>query len=226
MLQAVIFDFDGVISDTEPLHLKAFNEVLAQFDIEIAPHDYYTQYLGFTDFDCFKALSERYQLGFDSSAIEKLIDQKSVIFEALIRSESSLIEGVAEFLEMLKQHHLPIAICSGALRSDIEAALAGTGLLDCFDVIVTADDVENGKPDPEGFLLTLEKLNARTHKDIGPGQCVVIEDSHWGLQAAQKAEMHAVAVTNSYRPEQLKAAEKVVARLDTLTFGQLNELCS
>lgn len=225
MLKAMIFDFDGVINDSEPLHLQVFNEVLAQFGIEITENLYYKEYLGFTDFDCFKALAEKHRLGLDAAGIEKLIDQKSRIFEDLIKTGDSIIEGVPEFLRMLSENNVPVAICSGALRADIETALAGTDLSDFFEVIVTADDVEKGKPDPEGFLLALKELNKKQQDQIRPDECVVIEDSHWGLEAAQKAGMHTIAVTNSYKAEQLKTAEKIVARLDALLLSDLNDLC-
>ena len=226
MLRAVIFDFDGVISDSEPLHLRAFNEILAQAGIEITEQAYYEEYLGFTDLDCLKAIADKYRLGLDTAGIEKLIDRKSRVFEELIKTEDSIIEGVPEFLRMLKENNVRIAICSGALRGDIEVVFSGTDLSSFFDVIVTADDVEKGKPDPEGFLLALQRLNEAEQDKIAPGECVVIEDSHWGLEAATKAGMHTVAVASSYKAEELTMADKVIANLTALSMRQLNDLCA
>jgi len=99
-------------------------------------------------------------------------------------------------------------------------------LRNLFDAIVSAEEVTRGKPDPEGFLLALQGLNESTVAPITPGQCVVIEDSHWGLQAAHAAQMHTIAVTNTYDAEQLTVAQLVVERLSDLTLDDLSRLCS
>ena len=233
MLRAVILDFDGVITDSEILHLRAFNQVLARYGVEIATKDYYKEYLGFTDFDCFKALADKGLLKPWPQRIEDLIEQKNQVFDKLARTEGKIIEGVHDFLRMLKQNNIPMAICSGALRAEIELILEEARLRPLFQVIVSADQVKKGKPHPEGFLLTLQKLNqtvipaqAGIQNPILPNQCVVIEDSHWGLKAAKTAGMHTVAVTNSYDADQLAMAERIVARLNELSMKDLQELCA
>ena len=225
MLRAVIFDFDGVITDSEILHLRAFNRVLAQHGIEITKKDYYKEYLGLTDVDCFKLVADRNQIDLDDGGIENLVKQKNRIFEELAETEGQIVEGVREFLQMLKGNNIPMAICSGAVRAEIELILQQARLRSFFAVIVSAEQVKKGKPHPEGFLLTLQKLNSRGSDPILPDQCVVIEDSHWGLKAAMAAGMHTVAVTNSYDAEQLAMAEKIVTRLDELSIGDLQQLC-
>jgi beta-phosphoglucomutase-like phosphatase (HAD superfamily) len=90
---------------------------------------------------------------------------------------------------------------------------------------VSAEQVKKGKPHPDGFLVTLKKLNNIVTQPILPGQCIVIEDSHWGLEAAKKAGMHTIAVTNSYDADQLSMAEKIVTRLDELNMADLLQLC-
>ena len=94
-----------------------------------------------------------------------------------------------------------------------------------FEVIVATDQVKKGKPHPEGFLLTLQRLNENRENPIMGNQCTVIEDSHWGLEAAKAAGMHTIAVTNSYDAEQLGMAEKIVDRLSELTIDDLQQLC-
>ncbi len=224
MLQAVIFDFDGVITDSEILHLRAFNNVLAQFGIEIDKKDYYTTYLGYTDSDCFKQLIENGLLKIDRQKIPELIEQKNKVFEKLARTEGRTIEGVHEFLNMLAQNNIPMAICSGALLTEIELLLEEAKLRHFFTTIVSAEHVGKGKPHPEGFLLTLKKLNDGRDMPISAEQCVVIEDSLWGLQAAKAAGMHSVAVTNSYDADQLQLAEKIVDKLSDLNIEDLQEL--
>ena len=226
MLGAVIFDFDGVITDSEILHLRSFNQVLAQFGIEITTRNYYKDYLGLTDSECFELLADRGRLGLDEDGIEHLIKQKNQIFEKLAKTEGSIIEGVRDFLEMLSQNNIPMAICSGALLAEIELILEEAQLRSYFEVIVSAEQIKKGKPNPEGLLLTLAKLNHDRRVPIAAGQCIVIEDSHWGLEAAEAAGMHTVAVTNSYDAEQLQPAEKIVTQLRELSIGDLQELCA
>jgi len=226
MLKAVIFDFDGVITDSEILHLRAFNKVLAQFNIEIPTKDYYREYLGLTDADCFKLVAKRHRLPLHCKEIGGLMKQKAQLFEQLAKTEGRIIEGVSEFLRMLHRNNIPMAICSGALLPEIEIVLEEARLRELFAVIVSAEQVKKGKPDPQGFLLTLQKLNHNRQKPIAAKECIVIEDSHWGLEAARAAGMHTVAVTNSYDADQLSLAEKIVARLDELTIEGLRQLCA
>jgi beta-phosphoglucomutase len=240
MLRAVIFDFDGVITDSEILHFRSFNRVLAQYGAEITMKDYYKTYLGLTDADCFNLLISEGHLKAGTQEIENLVKQKNRIFEELAKTEGRIIEGVREFLNMLGQNNIPMAICSGALLVEIELILEEAHLRHFFEVIVSAEQVRKGKPSPDGLLLTLQKLNrsvipakpvlsevegAGIQNPILPNQCIVIEDSHWGLAAAKSAGMHTVAVTNSYDAQQLSMAEKIVAHLSELSISDLRQLC-
>jgi beta-phosphoglucomutase len=225
MLRAVIFDFDGVITDSEILHFRSFNRVLAPYGAEITMKDYYKTYLGLTDVDCFNLLIREGHLKADTQKIEELVKQKDQIFKNLAKTEGRIIEGVRDFLQMLEQNNIPMAICSGALLAEIELILEEARLRHFFETIVSAEQVRKGKPSPDGFLLTLRKLNKGRQTPITGAQCVVIEDSHWGLQAAKGAGMHTVAVTNSYDAQQLALAEKIVARLSELSISDLQQLC-
>jgi beta-phosphoglucomutase len=226
MLQAVIFDFDGVITDSEILHFRAFNAVLSKHGFELTKREYYGDYLGLSDVDCFRTLIAEGRLHIEESQIQELVQQKTKVFEQLARSEGRIIEGVREFLQMLSQNRVPTAICSGALRAEIELILDGARLRSYFDVVVSAEEVKRGKPDPQGFVLALKKLNKQRVQPVAPERCVVIEDSHWGLKAARAAHMRTIAVTNTYEADQLKEADKVVARLSNLTMQDLIQLCS
>lgn len=226
MLRAIIFDFDGVITDSEILHLRAFNQSLVPYGIEISTKEYYTNYLGFSDFDCYKALIDNDLLRIDKRQIDGIVKKKSKIFEELTRTEGRTIDGVHEFLQMLEDNNIPMAICSGSLLTEIEVMLEGSGLRRYFAKIVSAEQVKKGKPHPEGFLLSLQKLNENCQSPIAANECIVIEDSRWGLQAAKDAGMHTIAVTNSYDAEQLKLAEKIVSHLNELTINDLQQLCT
>ena len=226
MLKAVIFDFDGVITDSEVLHLRAFNQSLVPYGVEISTKDYYTNYLGFSDFDCYKALTDNGLLKIDERQIDGIIKEKSKIFEKLTKTEGRTIDGVHEFLQMLEKNKIPMAICSGSLLVEIEVVLEESRLRHFFAEIVSAEQVKKGKPHPEGFLLALQKLNKNCLPPIVAGECIVIEDSHWGLQAGNAAGMHTIAVTNSYDAEQLTIAEKIVSQLNELTINDLQQLCA
>jgi beta-phosphoglucomutase len=225
MLRAVIFDFDGVITDSEILHLRAFNQVLARFNIEITEEVYYKEYLGFTDRDCFESVAGKNKLGLNLRQLENLIKQKNRIFEELAKTEATIFEGAPQFLQMLRENEVTMAVCSGAVLEEIELILEQSGLGPFFAVIVSGDQVIKGKPDPEGFLLALERLNKGRENPIKANECVVIEDSHWGLEAGNAAGMHTVGITNTYNEEQLAMAEKIVAHLSELTIEDLQQLC-
>ncbi|MHC5088102.1 MAG: HAD family hydrolase [Planctomycetota bacterium] len=226
MLQAVIFDFDGVIADSEFLHYKALNAIFQRFGVDIPKTVHWEKYLGYTDRENIEAVNRDYEMGLDAAAINEQISEKKIVFDEMAKTDAVIFDGVAKFIQMLTDNKVRIAICSGALRSDIDLMLAGTDFQDAFEVIVTADDVKHGKPNPEGYLLALSKLNQNGANPIKANQCIVIEDSHWGLEAAVAAGMRPIAVTNTYSREELEqVGRKVVARLDELTIDDLRELC-
>lgn len=226
MFRSVIFDFDGVITDSEILHLRSFNHVLAQFNFEIGVKEYYRDYLGLSDRDLFTELVKKQIIKVPLDAVDKFLEQKKQAFEMLAKTDGKIIDGVPAFLSMLQKNNIVIAICSGALLVEIELILENAGLRHFFETIISADQVRKGKPDPEGFNLSLTKLNKNRTDLILPADCVVIEDSHWGLDAASSAGMHTVAITNSYDADQLSMAEKVISHLSELTISDLQQLCS
>lgn len=226
MLQAVIFDFDGVIADTEPLHLLAFNKVLDGYGVDISKKDYYDEYLGFSDRDCFEILKKTHPLKLGKITIKSLMQQKEKAYFDIIKDEPSVMQHVPELLKTLARNNILLAICSGGLRNEIETVLLQARLNDFFEIIVSADEVKKGKPDPQGFVITLQMLNSRhPGKTIKSGDCIVIEDSHWGIEAAHAAGMHIVAVTNSYEADELAKAELVVDNLGQLKIADLKKLC-
>ena len=232
MLQAVILDFDGVITDSEILHFRSLNKVLAKYGFKMTKKDYYQYYLGLSDLDFFKELGRKGKLHLDSRQMQQILEEKKELYEKLAMTEGRIIEGVRDFLEMLRQNNIPMAICSGALLPEINLILEGAQLSCFFEVIVSAEQIKKGKPAPDGLLLTLQKLNChkascgeKNKSLITADQCIVIEDSHWGLEAARAAGMHPVAVTNSYEAEQLTPTEKVVNHLSELSMDDLQQLC-
>lgn len=225
MLRAVIFDFDGVIADSEMMHFEAFNRALKAYEVQISKEQYFEEYLGLTDRDLLRTLVEEGRLGVSESQIETIARNKTQIFEGAAKA-APIIDGVRNFLELLKQKNITAAICSGALSAEIEMILNNANLRSFFEVIVSAEQVAKGKPAPDGFLLTLEKLNENAQEPIEANQCIVIEDSRWGLEAARAAGMHMVAVTNSYGADELSLADIVTGNLSELTIKDLERLCT
>lgn len=221
MLRAVIFDFDGVIADSESAHFRTFNRVLSQYGVTIARDDYYSQYLGLSDYDVFTYLKDNAILPADCPAVGELIRSKNTLFEEMMHNNDQIIDGVSELLCILKENSILMAICSGALLREIELILEPTGLESYFQTIVSADQIERGKPYPDGFLLALARINKQNETDITPSECLVIEDAQWGINAAIAAGMHTAAVTNSYPADQLKEAEIIVSNLRELTWERI-----
>ncbi len=226
MLGAVIFDFDGVVADSELLHYRALNSAFGLHGVKVPADEYYERYLGYSDYECVEIVNEHYKMGLDRGGIEQLIRHKTEVFNRLVKQDTAIIDGVVDFVEMLRANEIPMAVCSGGTQRDIALMVKGTELAGVFDPIISADDVKKGKPHSEGFELALRRLNDGGKERIFAGQCVVIEDSHWGLEAARNAGMHTIAVTNTYEAGHLGPyAEMVVNRLDEIRMHDLQGLC-
>lgn len=225
MLKAVIFDFDGVVSDSEPLHYKAFNGAMAEYGFDLTEELYYKDYVGYCDKECFENVIKSFPDELKDANVEHLLEVKAKLFHDIAMKEANVFDGVKDFLKMLKNNNINIGICSGATLRDIKIMLYGTGIDGNFEIIVSDDDVSKGKPDPEGYRLALARLNEKNGTKIEADECVVIEDSHWGLEAAIGAGMHTVAVTNTYHKDDLSMAEMVVDNLGDITMENLENLC-
>ena len=226
-LQAIVFDFDGVIADSERLHLRAYQEILAPEGIAISNEDYYNRYLGYDDVGVFKAVGRDQGVAMDDRRVSDLIARKGRRYESLAAAGEMLFPGAADFVRSAADASVPIAIASGALTHEIEDVLERADLLSLFPVIVGADQTEHSKPHPEPYQTALARLRAHTGRDLITRRTVAIEDSRWGLLSARDAELRCVAVTNTYTEAELRAdAELVVAGLDALTLEALDALCA
>lgn len=214
MLKAIIFDFNGVIVDDEPLHLELFRRVLAEEGIALTDEDYHAKYLGYDDKGCFTAALADYGRAdlANPDFIAELIERKAGYYRDAIKERMLLFPGVIELVKKLAAKY-PMAIASGALRGEIEIVLRHGGIRDCFREIIAAEDVTACKPDPEGYLKALAALNANLNDRIQPDECLVIEDSIAGIEAAKLAGMRCLAVTNSYKADELTNADWIVATL-------------
>lgn len=224
-LRMIIFDFDGVIADTEKSHFEMFRQSLLDEGVTLTWPEYCEKYLGYSDHECLEQVLTDKGRQCDSETIERIFQRKKVLFASFIERNSLIIPGVRRLLEELRSENIICSICSGALTEEIEFILNKERLRDFFAFIVSADDVSQSKPDPEGYRLCLDRINAA---DTGPmkvlaGQCVVIEDSIWGIQAAHAADMRCLAVGTSYPVEKLREAEMVVNNLTQVNVALLRK---
>lgn len=206
MIKSLIFDFDGVVVDSEPLHFRVFQQVLKDEGIELSEELYFSKYLAFDDKTFFTRSLSDFGKYTDSKQVFELIEKKSAIFEPMIEEHVKVFPGVQDFLRKVSGEY-PVAIGSGALRSEIELILKYTGLENYFDFIVSANEVENCKPDPEVYNRVLDELNKRGEFTVSADECVVFEDSVHGMKAAKSAGMYCVAVSNSYDKDRIDPAD-------------------
>lgn len=225
MLKAIIFDFDGVIADTEPLHLKAFQLTLREKGIELSDEDYFENYLAYDDKTLFKELLKDRNYEHNEAQISDFMNRKSEHFENVLKGNILVLEGVPEFISEVSGKY-PLAIGSGAIRSEIIYILESGGLREHFEIIVSADEVINCKPDPEVFIEALRRLNNldSVSEEISPQECLVIEDSTSGIKAAHSAGMKCLAITNSYAAEKLSEAELIKQSLKGIYLEEIEDL--
>lgn len=219
MLGAVIFDFDGIIVDSEPMHYKAFQSILEPLNMGFTWEEYCDTYIGYDDRDAFREAFKAGGKKICSRDVKKMIAKKAEVFQALIREGGPTpLPGAVELINSIPGR-LPVALCSGALREDILPILENLGVDNAFNVIVTAEDTPKSKPDPAPYRLTLEKLGI----DDG-ASAVAIEDTPAGILSAKGAGLKVLAVTNSYDREYLLEADAVADSLEHVSRLSLEDM--
>ena len=222
-LQAIVFDFDGVIADSEPLHLKALQQALAEEGIVLERDEYFSRYLGYDDVGAFAALARERGLAWTDRHITALVARKGLKLQAMLDGGELLFPGAAAFVRAAAAE-VPIAIASGALRHEIVQIVQSAGLGDLFSAIVASGDTPESKPSPAPYLLAFEQLQQASATALDRQRCVAIEDSVWGLESAREAGLRCVGVTTSYPAAELTGAELIVGGLSALTLPMLEEL--
>jgi HAD superfamily hydrolase (TIGR01509 family) len=220
-MRAAIFDFDGVIANSEPLHFAALRDTLREDGVSITEEEYYRRYLAYDDRGALRLALEAHGIAFDADRIDRLAQRKAVVFEQAL-ARVPFFPGVPELVRHLAEE-VPLAIASGARREEIQAILDAGGLAASFRAIVGAEDVTFGKPDPEPYLTAAARLLPYS-PGLRPDECVAFEDSVPGILAARNAGMKVVAVTNSYPADKLASAHRVVGSLQGLDRGSLRAL--
>jgi len=203
MPRAILFDFNGVIVNDEPQHCEALIATLATYGYTLDQEGYYRDYLGFDDRECFRFAFQRMGRPVEEAEISEAIERKAVRYAAAILASLELVPGSAEFIQSAADEGYRLAVVSGALRREIDLVLGASGLRRFFDVVVAAEDVSHCKPDPQGYRA------ARMALDIPALECMVIEDSLPGLEAARAAGIRCAMLTTSHPAEQLSGADLV-----------------
>lgn len=211
-IKTLIFDFNGLIIDDEPLHFDLFYQILREEEINLTEKEYWDYYLGYDDKGLFEAVFNKAGKKLTPKKLKDLIAKKNELYFPTLQKKLRFFPGVLEFIQEM-QHRYPLALVSGALRSEIDFVVKLGQMDSCFQVIISADDTKHGKPNPEGFVLALAKLK-KIDPTIRSENCLVLEDSHSGIMAAKKARMPVAALTNTYPRDQLGEADYIFDRID------------
>jgi beta-phosphoglucomutase len=215
--RAVVFDFDGVLADTERLHLRAYQEVFSRHGWTLDEREYFDQYLGYDDAYLFETFGHNRGLALDASTRQTLFREKVAAFAALVASGQALFPGAAACVRTLSDR-FKLAIASGSLREEIVRVIEPAALSSYFPVIVGADDVGRSKPAPDPYLEAVKRLG------VAPAAAVAVEDSRWGLFAAKAAGLRRIGITTSYPASELTDAELVIDSITMLTPTLVDDL--
>lgn len=211
MMKAIIFDFDGVIADTERMNFNELNKLLAYEGLRI-PNDEFADYIG--------KKSGAFLRGRFSELTEEKIKKIVTKRRDIVLSNTSsikLVPGVRELLAYLKNEDYKIAICTGSRKQYVMEILEHNALTEFFNIIVSGEDFSSSKPNPEGFLLATERIG------IPKENCIIIEDSPAGVQAANNAGIKSYALGTYFQKDELSAAEKTFSdHLDLLNHLKEN----
>lgn len=196
-MQAIIYDFDGVVVDSESLHKESFEKALERWKVSVPQETWYNRYTGTGSRYIMQDLFEKYSIKED---VDEWVRIRMELFDALAKKRKvATIPGFMEFFAAAQKEGLPQIIASGSHRKNIEAMLKNTGLYGKIDFI-GLEDVKNRKPDPECFLLSAKRLG------VEPAKTVVFEDSPSGLSAAISGGFKSVALLTSTTREKLPGA--------------------
>jgi beta-phosphoglucomutase-like phosphatase (HAD superfamily) len=205
MISALIFDFNGVLADDDPIHMESFRRVAAEEGLTFTDEEYLDRYLPLNDWDCFKTLYAEHSRPLSAAGLDELIRRKGAYYFQAI-AERSVMFGAAPRAIRAAAARCPLAIASGARGEEIRHILDGADLQNCFSAIVSAEDVRFGKPHPEPFLRAYERLK-ESQASLKACDCVAVEDSIGGIQSAHEAGMRCLAVAHSYARDRLETAK-------------------
>lgn len=216
MIEAVIFDMDGVIIDSEPIHYKVNQELFKKLEIFV-PNDEYKGFIGISNSTMWALIRDKYKL--KPSTEELKIMHFNMIIENLKSCNKKPIPGILNLLKELKQNNIPIGLASSSERECIKLVLRILDIKEYFNTFVSGEEVTNGKPAPDVFLRTAELLK------VNPINCIVIEDSKNGTIAAKTAGMKCIGFQNKNSGNQdLSQADLIADSIEELNMNILNKL--
>jgi beta-phosphoglucomutase len=224
MLRAIVFDFDGVIANSEPLHYLGFRDILAEENVPLTKEAYYAALLGYDDVGVFRAVAQTSGLTWTPAKIASLVERKAVRLEQLEGEVSVLFPGAADAIRRAAAA-VPIAIASGARGEEIRRVIEREQLAHLFTAVVAAEDTPRSKPSPDPYLRAVALLSAAAGQVLRPSDCVAIEDSHWGLESASAAGLRTVAVSTTY-PAGTLESDLTISSLLALDLTILKALLS
>ena len=207
----IIFDFDGVILDSENSHFIAFNEGLKNLNINISEDEYYSKYISLDDRGVITNVVNDKNISVTNEEIDMIIKNKNDYFESRLIDNSKLFPGVEELIIQLSKNFV-LSIGSGANRSEIIKTLKNNNIYDYFEIIVSADEVNNPKPNPETYNRVLDNINT----DFNINEIIVIEDSPGGIEAAKSAGLKCIAITNTFDNKELGKADIIVSNYEDI----------
>jgi len=229
-LKAVLFDFNGTIVNDEDIHQQLVDEILLGENLRPNPAEYRQVCLGRSDRVCLIALLESRGRVVNDRYLQQLIDRKSIAYQRQLQTQEKLpiYPGVEDLIYKLRVARVKMGVVSGARHSEIELVLGRTELLPHFPVIVAADDIRVSKPEPDGYLLAVERLK-QLHPELGlqAKDCLAIEDTPAGIEAAHRAGMQVVGVANTYPFHMLqRLANWTVDNLIELELDRVQQIFS
>lgn len=230
MLRALLLDFNGVLVDDEPLHLELLLRVLGEEGVHLRRDEAWPRFLGLGDRESFlQALGEAGQPA-PAHRIARLVARKGSYYQELVRRDGyAFFPGAFELVREAAAAGLVLGVVSGALREEIEGALRQAGVRELFKVLVSAEDVEEGKPNPQGYALALQLLNAQPPlpaRLIHPHEALAVEDTPPGIAAARGAGLVTLAIGHSHDAAALREAraDALAERLEGLGLERLQAL--
>ncbi len=198
--EAIVFDLDGVIVDSEPLHAEALTSVCAPYDV---PFDG-PRFVGWADADALRqAFADAGRSTSQSMLTEMLIRKNQRLLDSLRMGRIRAYPGVVNLLRALRAEGMPLGLCSAALRREIDPTLETLGLADVFHVVVACEDAARTKPFADPYLFAADRLSA------SPGRCIAVEDSPHGVASAKDAGFIVYALGHTTRPEHLGRADHI-----------------
>jgi beta-phosphoglucomutase len=211
--RAVIFDFNGTLSDDEPVLYRIYAELFAEHGRPLRERDYYDRLAGLSD----PEIVHRW-LGSHNDS-EAVVHQRVTRYRELVADGSTITPAVRRAVAGAAAR-VPVAIVSGASAAEIRPVVAAAGLEPSFAAIVTSDDVRHGKPHPEGYEIALRRLAGRA-PGLQPADVTVLEDTEAGVAAAKAAGMRCIAVGGTLRPDRLAAADEIVPAVDEAVIERI-----